>query len=1008
MERSSQNVSLLDMISVGSPDVLSYLHLVRSGQIVVCQPTLDQCLLVACDKGSRLYVTYLLQAGADIETRDCHGNTPLLVATTNGIVDIAELLIEHGADVNASDIKGNTSLILSMRSGCSVEVAEALLNEEGINMEHCNEKGETALTKALKEVELEKVKMLLLGGACLSDAKEIKESGENICSECAQEIADKTGIGEIVRLIQKYKSDESILLEAVLKRDLTSVKLLVETELVKIKHVNEEDPLIIFKLLSSINERKSKVTGDDIELTAFLVSHGFFLDEKGSEVTLAADIGDVHLIEVFCQHGVLVPYQAMVVSAAKGRTDIISILIKYTVSVNHFDNNNLPIFAGSALESALSKGELECAEILLQNNAKMEVSSALSTVITHRQKECLRMISERFTSACQAAVCSSTSELLLTAASTSDVGVIEVLLELDADVNQLVCGNTALTKSFNLGMVNFLIHRGADVNIDLNDTKSPTVLLKILSAEYFEDLMKALNTNDKVDCYILRDEITQEILKHFTRVNVENETGDTALTVAAKMDGTKKIIEMLLKAGCCLEHKNKEGETAFYIAALSDNMSNVKLLIDKGADIDVKVDHSTALVRLADECKSEMCEYLITRGANVNTCDRIGRTALGNAAENEDSFLVDQLIEKGADIFHHDHSGFTVLMFAASSGDFDVVKILLKAGADKRIDDSDKYGETALFHAIQNDGDYVWKNTRVINSLIYAGACVNHRNKKGMTPLMVAVKWENQRAILCSKLSEADVSLMSYHNPPKTALSIALSNLPGRPKRMCKIVKHLLDRGAKADLVSPEFVHLFIALGKDSIAQQLIKAGVGPSEVEITKNFNYWFTSSYRLTPLCVALLMKNVVLAEYFIKICFLTNSDLQLLSQSEKVIKYLEQKLRTDCAEIFKPYAKTPLRLEMMAFVAVSSAIGSHPNRPARVEKTGLPYPLMERLLFLADDTLLKNRNIENQRLFREICSCNPKLNKKLKSHIFGYNLSSPSSDSDTSDSNDSSDSF
>ncbi|XP_059172662.1 ankyrin repeat and KH domain-containing protein 1-like [Physella acuta] len=257
MARSSLRDPLLDMISSGSPDVLSYLHLVRSRRIVVFQPTLDQCLLVACNKGSRIHVTYLLQAGAYLETRDCHGNTPLLVAATIGHVDIAALLIEHGADVNASNTRGrtalmvasehgfpiivsmllqkmadvnhvdhagNTSLILSMRRGCPIEVAETLLKQEGVNIEHINEKGETALTKALKEFELEKVKILLKGGPSLSDVQNIKESNNYNRCECAQDIADKAGIGQVVRLIQKHKNDDSMLLEAVLNRDLKNMK----------------------------------------------------------------------------------------------------------------------------------------------------------------------------------------------------------------------------------------------------------------------------------------------------------------------------------------------------------------------------------------------------------------------------------------------------------------------------------------------------------------------------------------------------------------------------------------------------------------------------------------------------------------------------------------------------------------------------------------------------------------------------------------------------------------
>ena len=54
--------------------------------------------------------------GADVNTRDSHGNTPLLIAARLSEPQV-EILVEHGADVNAQDNFGITALMLAANNG---------------------------------------------------------------------------------------------------------------------------------------------------------------------------------------------------------------------------------------------------------------------------------------------------------------------------------------------------------------------------------------------------------------------------------------------------------------------------------------------------------------------------------------------------------------------------------------------------------------------------------------------------------------------------------------------------------------------------------------------------------------------------------------------------------------------------------------------------------------------------------------------------------------------------
>ncbi|MDA7625073.1 ankyrin repeat domain-containing protein, partial [bacterium] len=68
-----------------------------------------------------------LAAGADVNSKDWHGYTPLhIAAARNSPIEIAELLIANGADVNAKDNYGETPLHSAVSEGHK-EIAKLLV-----------------------------------------------------------------------------------------------------------------------------------------------------------------------------------------------------------------------------------------------------------------------------------------------------------------------------------------------------------------------------------------------------------------------------------------------------------------------------------------------------------------------------------------------------------------------------------------------------------------------------------------------------------------------------------------------------------------------------------------------------------------------------------------------------------------------------------------------------------------------------------------------------------------
>ena len=83
--------------------------------------------------------------------------------------------------------------------------------------------------------------------------------------------------------------------------------------------------------------------------------------------------------------------------------------------------------------------------------------------------------------------------------------------------------------------------------------------------------------------------------------------------------------------------------------------------------------------------KLEIVKLLIDKGADINAKDDIGQTVLIDAAWGGSLDVVKFLIDKGLDVNAGNQGGMTVLMGAAQGGkNLDVVKLLIDKGADTK------------------------------------------------------------------------------------------------------------------------------------------------------------------------------------------------------------------------------------------------------------------------------------------------------------------------------------
>ncbi len=113
-----------------------------------------QNILQAAKTNDIAGIKFLLNNGANIDARDTHGATPLIIAIKNNQDRVAGLLIEKDASIDLQDNAGNTALITAINK-CDKAMVKTLL-AHGANAKLANIRHRSAIdyAKAAKDQEI--------------------------------------------------------------------------------------------------------------------------------------------------------------------------------------------------------------------------------------------------------------------------------------------------------------------------------------------------------------------------------------------------------------------------------------------------------------------------------------------------------------------------------------------------------------------------------------------------------------------------------------------------------------------------------------------------------------------------------------------------------------------------------------------------------------------------------------------------------------------------------------
>ena len=375
--------------------------------------------------------------------------------------------------------------------------------------------------------------------------------------------------------------------------------------------------------------------------------------------------------------------------------------------------------------------------------------------------------------------------------------------------NALICN-----RGPNEEIILALIKKGADINVIDVDTKlTPAMLcLNYINEEKYYEHYKALAAYNILKFIITKDInvnatdsngntllhnifgttryefhdmnfIVEKLIEKGADVNVINKDGDTPIykvleyfynTISKQHDDyiyaafTKfdKLIEYFIVNGADV-NTNVNGTTPLSIACLNHNSLLANILINKGADINVRDQfRNNTLLHICifgtivnpasnsseQDNLNEIAILLIEKGLNVNDYNKKNETPLylllnfnnqhrdnPTTPKNDMSKLLGTLINNGA----YEDPRITwipkPLMYACMYCNIETCKIILDKGADVKI--QDKLGNTPLHICIISpkadnfDESKKDNQNRIAILLIENGININDKNKDNETPL---------------------------------------------------------------------------------------------------------------------------------------------------------------------------------------------------------------------------------------------------------------------------------
>lgn len=369
----------------------------------------------------------------------------------------------------------------------------------------------------------------------------------------------------------------------------------------------------------------------------------------------------------------------------------------------------------------------------------------------------------------------------------------------------------------------FLLDRGADISYI--DKHGDSVLHKCLRSYGFGEVRK---------------ELLLLLLEAGAPVDIENSEGETPLHLAASR-GFDLAIRLLLEFRATITHLDKNGRSVLQKCFLTpngwheDRFETVWLLVKAGFPVDLRNSAGETLLHLiARSGTASQIRILMELGADPFVLDNWGACALHKCFDRDDQLevlnIVEVLAEGGCPIDARDPHNETPLHLAARRRFFSVVEFLLGKGADCTSLDGD--GASALHKCLYSQG--FGETVEIVQLLLEAGCFIDVRNSKGEVPMHLAAGRGFLSVIRLLLAWVADVTPVDMAG--NSALHWCLTATFRHNEEAClQTAQLLVDVGCPPDLpnsLGETPLHLAASSGFDSVMGLILTRGANPASVD--------------------------------------------------------------------------------------------------------------------------------------------------------------------------------
>lgn len=237
-------------------------------------------------------------------------------------------------------------------------------------------------------------------------------------------------------------------------------------------------------------------------------------------------------------------------------------------------------------------------------------------------------------------------------------------------------------------------------------------------------------------------------------VNLKNKLGMTSLMYEVIKGDCVEKIQLLIRSGANIHLKNNDKNTLLMLSLKNGNMNIIKLFNHIKINIKNKNGYNAFMYAVLHNKPNVMehMEWLLSRGAYINTSNKKGVTPLIISIRNQNIEIVSWLLQHGANV-NKKCKRRSPLTYAVSYDNIDIVKLLLAYNAK---------GKNTLKYAVDNNKyenvklllEYECSVQSVCNAfmmaikrgyidmiqLIYHDDLLEIKDMNGYTPLLLVVK----------------------------------------------------------------------------------------------------------------------------------------------------------------------------------------------------------------------------------------------------------------------------